>query len=135
MTSTSVFDVLKNVDWVPPAVPPPTGAGKIIIFEDNEAVIKMILKGRSPTMRHILRTQRVDIDWLFERVREDPGVFIKYVGTKEQIADILTKGSFSFQQWKQLCDLIQIRPHSGAGQADGFKQQSQHRATDSTTCD
>ena len=28
-------------------------------FEDNEAVAKMIIKGRSPTMRHVSRTHRV----------------------------------------------------------------------------
>ena len=28
-------------------------------FEDNQAVIKMIIKGRSPTMRHVSRTHRV----------------------------------------------------------------------------
>ena len=27
----------------------------LYVFEDNEAVIKMIIKGRSPTMRHVSR--------------------------------------------------------------------------------
>ena len=35
----------------------------LYIFEDNEAVIKMIIKGRSPTMRHVSRTHRVALDW------------------------------------------------------------------------
>ena len=35
----------------------------LYVFEDNEAVIKMIVKGRSPTMRHISRTHRVALDW------------------------------------------------------------------------
>ena len=39
----------------------------LYVFEDNEAVIKMILKGRSPTMRHVSRTHRVALDWLFDR--------------------------------------------------------------------
>ena len=34
----------------------------------NEAVIKMIIKGRSPTMRHVSRTHRVSLDWLFDRI-------------------------------------------------------------------
>ena len=38
---------------------------QLYIFEDNEAVIKMIIKGRSPTMRHVSRTHRVALDWLF----------------------------------------------------------------------
>ena len=44
------------------------GAGAMLyVFEDNEAVIKMIIKGRSPTMRHVSRTHRVALDWLFDR--------------------------------------------------------------------
>ena len=31
--------------------------------EDNEAGIKMIMKGRSPTMRDVSRTHRVALDW------------------------------------------------------------------------
>ena len=33
----------------------------LYVFEDNEAVIKMILKGISPTIRHVSRTHRVVI--------------------------------------------------------------------------
>ena len=40
----------------------------LYIIEGNEAVIKMITKGRSPTMRHVSRTHRVALAWLFERV-------------------------------------------------------------------
>ena len=35
----------------------------LYVFEDNEAVIEMIIKGRSPTMRHVSRTHRVAFDW------------------------------------------------------------------------
>ena len=44
----------------------------LYVFEDNEAVIKMIIKGRSPTMRHVSRTHRVALDWLFDRINLDP---------------------------------------------------------------
>ena len=36
------------------------------VFEDNETLIKMIMKGRSPAMRHVSRTHRVALEWLFE---------------------------------------------------------------------
>ena len=39
---------------------------------------------------------------------KDPGIRIKYVGTKKQIAHILTKGSFTAQQWEALLRLAQI---------------------------
>ena len=32
---------------------PPRQEALLHVFEDNEAVIKMIMKGRSPTMRHV----------------------------------------------------------------------------------
>ena len=43
----------------------------LYVFEDNEAVIKMIIKGRSHTMRHVSRTHRVALDWLFDRINLD----------------------------------------------------------------
>ena len=67
----------------------------LCVFEDNEAVIKMIMKGRSPTMRHVSRTHRFALDWLFDRINLDPKIQIKYIDTKNQLADILTKGNFT----------------------------------------
>ena len=64
----------------------------LYVFEDNEAVMKMISKGRSPTMRHVSGTHRVALDWLFDRIKLDPKNQIKYIDTKNQLADILTKG-------------------------------------------
>ena len=40
-------------------------------LKTNEAVIKMIIKGRSPTMRHVSRTHRGALDWLFDRINLD----------------------------------------------------------------
>ena len=65
------------------------------VFEDNEAVIKMIRKGRSPTMRHVSRTHRVALDWLFDGITLVSKIQIKYIDTKNQLADILTKGNFT----------------------------------------
>ena len=97
-----------NIDYVPCTIPLSEGIGRLVIFEDNDAVIKMCIKGRSPAMRHVARTHRIDLDWLWERMRTDPGVYIKYVGTKEQIADMFTKGAFTAEAWKNLCRLAQI---------------------------
>ena len=60
-----------------------------MFFEDNEAVIKMIIKGRSPTMRHVSRTHRVALDWLFDRINLDPRIQIRYIDTKHQLAATL----------------------------------------------
>ena len=62
----------------------------------------MIIKGRNPTMRHVSRTHRVALDWLLERIRLDPQIPIKYVDTKKQLADLLTKDNFTRDEWNQL---------------------------------
>ena len=66
----------------------------LCIFEDNEAVIKMIIKGKSPTMRHGSRTHGVALNWLFDRINLDSKIQIKYVDTKNQLSDLLTKRTF-----------------------------------------
>ena len=74
-------------------------------FEDIEAVIQMIIKGKSPNMRHVSGTHRVDCGFFFlKRVNDDPTIFIRLVKTKDQMADILTKSSFihTFTQWTDL---------------------------------
>ena len=48
-------NVLNNVDLVPSNVQFSHQEALLYVFEDNEAVIKMIIKGRSPTMRHVSR--------------------------------------------------------------------------------
>ena len=41
-------------------------------------------------MRHVSRTHRVAPDWLFDRINLDSKVQIKYIDTKNQLANILT---------------------------------------------
>ena len=72
------------------------------VFEDNEAVIKMIIKERSLAMRHASRTHTVALDRLFDRINLDPKIQIKYIDTKNQLADILTKGNFTRDEWNHL---------------------------------
>ena len=99
-----MFNVLNNVDRVPSNVQFSHQEALLYVFEDNEAVIKMIIKGRSPTMRHVSRTHRVALDWLFDRINLDPKIQIKYVDTENQLADILTKGNFTRDEWNHsLC--------------------------------
>ena len=63
---------LNNVDHVSSNLRSSRFGAVLYVFEDNEAVIKMIIKGRSPTMRHVSRTHRVALDLLFERMNLDP---------------------------------------------------------------
>ena len=83
-----MINVMENIDSVPSNVQSTHQEALLYVFEDNEAVIKMIIKGRSPTMRHVSRNHRVALDWLFNL---DPKTKSKYIDTKNQLADILTK--------------------------------------------
>ena len=85
------IDVMKDIDSLPSNFKSACQEALLCVFEDNEALIKMIIKGRSPTMRHLSRTHRVALDWLFDRIDLDSKIQIKYIDTKNQIADILPK--------------------------------------------
>ena len=101
-------DQLSHVDYVTTNANTSQGESQLYIFEDTEAVIKMIIKGRSPTMRHVSRTPRVALDWLFDKINLDPKIQIKYVDTKNKLADMLTKGSFARDEWDRLLRLLNI---------------------------
>ena len=98
------------------------------IFEDNEAVIKMIINGRSPTMRHVSRTHRVTLDWLFDRINLDPKIPIKIFDTKNQLADILTKGNFTRDEWNHLLCLSNISHFSSINSVKAMSKRTQEGA-------
>ena len=98
-----------DVDHVLTNTHPSQGESQLYIFEDNEAVIKMIIKGRSPTMRHVSRTHRAALDWLFDRINLDQkskSVYIDF--SKHQLADLFTKGNFTRDEWNNLLLLFNI---------------------------
>ena len=126
--SKGKINVLNNIDCVPSNVQSSHQEALLYVFEDNEAVIKVIIKGRSPTMRHVSRTHRVALDWLFDRINLDSKIQIKYIDTKNQLADILTKGNFTRDEWNHLLCLFNISHFSStvcsAAMAKRFQQDS-----------
>ena len=123
--SGGMIDDLDNVDFIHSNVTFSRQEAFLYVFEDNEAVIKMIIKGRSPTMRHVSRTHRVALDWLFDRINSDPKIQIKYIDTKNQLADILTKGHFSRDEWSLLLFLFNISHFSSAGCSEVMSKRTQ----------
>ena len=99
----------------------------LYVFEDYEAVIKMIIKGRSPTMRHVSRSHRVALDRLFDRINLDPKIQIKYIDTKNQLADILTKGNFTRDEWNHLLCLFNISHFSSTNCSEVMSKRTQKR--------
>ena len=97
-------DDLDNIDFISSNVHSSRQEALLYVFEDNEAVIKIIIKGRSPTMRHVSRTHRVALHCLMESF----GPQIKYIDTKNQPADILTEGNFTRDERNHLLFLFNI---------------------------
>ena len=78
-------------------------------FEDiTKLCSKWSWRGRSLTMRHVSRTHRVVLDWLFDRINFDPKIRIKYVDTRNQLAEILTKGYFTCDELNNVLHLFNI---------------------------
>ena len=92
--SHNKIDEVKDIDLVPSTVQSANREALLYVFEDNEAVIKMIMKGRSPTMRHDSRTHRVALDWLFDRNNLDSKIQIKCNRHQKPTRRHLDKGEF-----------------------------------------
>ena len=71
-------------------------------------------------MRHVSRTRRVSLDWLFDRINLDPKIPIRYIDTKHQSADILAKGNFTGDEWNNLLYLFNISHFSSLCCAKNF---------------
>ena len=123
--SQGKISVMESIDSVPSNVQSSRQEVLLYVFEDNEAVIKMIIKGRSPTMRHVSRTHRVALDWMFDRINLDSKIQIKYIDTKNQLAHILTKGSFTRDEWNHLLCLFNISHFSSTVGSDTMAKRSQ----------
>ena len=122
------IDVMQDIDSVPSNVQSASQEALLYVFEDNEAVIKMIMKGRSPTMRHVSRTHRVALDWLFDRINLDPKIQIKYIDTKNQLADIFTKGNFTRDEWNHLLTLFNISHFSSTACTAAMAKRAQQES-------
>ena len=79
------------------------------IFEDNEATIKVIKKGYSSKLRHLARTQRVNIASVHDAIL-DPQLILEYIETTKQAADVFTK-SLDPQKWGNALKLLGIFTH------------------------
>ena len=79
-------------------------------------------------MRHVSRTHRVALDWLFDRINLDPKIQVKYIDTKNHLADILTKGSFTRDEWNHLLTLFNISHFSSTACIAAMAKQAQQES-------
>ena len=127
-STTLLSHDLDNVDLISSNVNSSRKEALLYIFEDNEAVIKMIIKGRSPTMRHVSRTHRVALDWLFDRVNLDRKIQIKYIDSKNQLVVTLTKVNFTLDEWNHVLCLFNISHVSSINSLKSMSKRTQKDA-------
>ena len=76
-------------------------------------------------MRHVSRTQRVALDWLFDRINLDSKIQINYIDTKNQLANMLTKGNFTRDEWNHILCLFDISRFSSANCSEVMSKRTQ----------
>ena len=74
--------------------------------------------------------ERVALDWLFDRINLDPKIHIKYIDTKNQLADILTKGNFTRDEWNHLLCLFNISHFSSINSLEAMSKRTQEDASE-----
>ena len=62
-------------------------------------------------MRHVSRSHRVALDWLFDRINLDTNIQVKYFDTKSQLADMLTKGTFTRDEGTHRLQQFNVTKH------------------------
>ena len=79
-------------------------------------------------MRHVFRTHRVALEWLFDRINLDRKIQIKYIDTKNQLADIRTKGNFTRDEWNHLLCLFNISHFSSTVCSEVMSKRTQEES-------
>ena len=108
LTTKSI--VMKDIDSVPSNVQSASHEALLYVFEDNEAVIKMIMKGRSPTMRHVLQNPQ-SCSWLVVRSNQSwPWDSNQIHRHQEPTCRHLDKREFHTWWMESFVDLVQYHP-------------------------
>ena len=113
---------MENIDSDPSNVQSSLQEALLYVFEDNEAVIKMIIKGRSPTMRHVSRTHRVA--WLV--VWSNWKMQVKYIDTKSQLGWYPNWRKFHTWWVESFVVLVQYQPFQFYSVLWTMAKRSQH---------
>ena len=78
---------------------------RIRVLEDNEAACRVIITGKNPSMRHMSRTQRIDISSINDVYSKGEFMFVN-CPTEYQAADIFTKYIIDKIVWNRNLMLI-----------------------------
>ena len=100
--SHSKIDVMKDLDAVPSNVQSARQEALLYVFEDNEAVIKMIIKGKKSHNETCFQDQQSCASLVVRSNQFGRKIQIQYIDTKNQLAEILTTGNFTRDEWNPL---------------------------------
>ena len=76
-------------------------------WEDNEACIAIVKKGFSAKLRHLSKTQRINVASVCETVNGHQDIKLSYINTSKQRGDPDTK-ALCVQKWSHALDLLSI---------------------------
>ena len=123
--SRRVINNLDDVGLVPSNVQSSNQEALLCVFEDNEAVIKMITKGRSPTMRHVSRTHRVALGLVIRSNQfgpQDPNQIHQHQKPTRRHTD---QGKFTRDEWNHLLCLFHISHFSSTEYSEVMSKRTQ----------
>ena len=122
------IDVMKDIDAVPSNVQSASQEVLLYVFEDNEAVIKKIIKGKKPYNETCFQNPQ-SCAWFVIRPNQFglKKIQIKYIDTKNQLADILTKGNFKRHEWNHLLCSFNITHFISTTCSEAMSRRTQKR--------
>ena len=91
-----------------------------VFYDDNKAMIGVVLSGRNPTMRRLERSHGVCISWTHEMFTRDY-MYLAYEVTDRMAADIYTKAFNDGRKWKHACLQIGLLDPSLLSDPDTLK--------------
>ena len=100
------------------------------VLEDNQATLHVCARGRSTSLMHLARTHRVNSSFLYDISLHSPYIYLQYVKTENQSAELFTKGRFTAAQWKKLTQTVCIGPLT---EVDTLATTTIHRRMAATT--
>ena len=120
-------NALNNIDCVPSNVRFFHQEALLYVFEDNEAVIKMNFYEKESHNETCFQDSQ-SCSWLVVRSNQfgPKKNQIKYIDTKKQLADILTKRNVTRDEWNHLLCLFNISHCSSTVRSEIMAKRSQH---------
>ncbi len=78
-------------------------------MEDNSATLQIIATGKNPKLKHVNRTQKVNIKRLHDIFAQNKDTFfMSLCPTKGRKADIFTKPFTGIPEWRHACSPIGV---------------------------